>query len=89
MTGASRGIGRGVAVSLARAGARVALVGRDAAALDETLREIKTAGGHALPLQADVTNADSVEAAVALMPAQSPGAAAGHEPDTLWRNTES
>ena len=31
----------------------------------------------------------SVDAAVALMPAQSPLAAAGHEPDTLWRNTES
>lgn len=65
VTGASRGIGRGVAVSLARAGARVALVGRDKAALEETLSEVKAAGGQALPLQADVTSADSVETAVA------------------------
>lgn len=65
VTGASRGIGRSVAVSLARAGARVALAGRDIAALEETLSEAKAAGGQGLTLQADVTNADSVEAAVA------------------------
>lgn len=65
VTGASRGIGRGVAVSLARAGARVALVGRDSGALAETLDAVKAANGQALTLQADVTNADSVEAAVA------------------------
>ena len=65
VTGASRGIGRGVAVSLARAGASVALVGRDTSALGETLGEIKAAGGQALPLQADVTSAASIEAAVA------------------------
>ena len=38
VTGASRGIGRAIAVDLARAGADVALFGRDAAALDETRR---------------------------------------------------
>src|SRR5262245_14269076 len=65
VTGASRGIGRGVAVSLARAGARVALVGRDAAALAETLAAVKAAGGDALVVTADVTNGASVEAAVA------------------------
>lgn len=65
VTGASRGIGRGVAVSLARAGARVALVGRDAAALAQTLDAVRAAGGQALTLQADVTQVDSVEAAVA------------------------
>jgi NAD(P)-dependent dehydrogenase (short-subunit alcohol dehydrogenase family) len=65
VTGASRGIGRGVAVSLAQAGARVALVGRDTAALGETLEEIRAAGGQALLLRADVTSAASVEAAVA------------------------
>src|SRR3989304_1348191 len=64
VTGASRGIGRNVAVSLARAGANVALVGRDNAALDQTLQAVTTLGRRALALQADVTNAASVEAAV-------------------------
>jgi len=64
VTGASRGIGRGVAVSLARAGADVALVGRDAAALDQTLQAVTGLGRRALALQADVTSAASVEAAV-------------------------
>lgn len=65
VTGASRGIGRSVAVSLAQAGANVALVGRDAAALDQTLKAVTGLGKRALALQADVTNAASVEAAVA------------------------
>ena len=64
VTGASRGIGRSVAVSLARAGADVALVGRDAAALDETLQAVRGLGRRALALQADVTSAATVEAAV-------------------------
>ena len=64
VTGASRGIGRSVAVSLARAGADVALVGRDTAALGETLEAVTALGRRALALQADVTNAASVEAAV-------------------------
>ncbi len=65
VTGASRGIGRSVAVSLAQAGADVALVGRDTAALDETLAAVKGAGKRALALKADVTGAESIEAAVA------------------------
>ena len=64
VTGASRGIGRNVAVSLARAGADVALVGRDTAALDQTLQAVTGLGKRALALQADVTSAASVEAAV-------------------------
>ncbi len=64
VTGASRGIGRNVAVSLARAGADVALVGRDSAALDQTLQAVTSLGRRALALQADVTNSASVEAAV-------------------------
>ena len=64
VTGASRGIGRNVAVSLARAGADVALVGRDTVALDQTLQAVTSLGRRALALQADVTNAASVEAAV-------------------------
>ena len=65
VTGASRGIGRSVAVSLGQAGADVAIVGRDSAALDETFKAITNTGRRALSLQADVTNGSSVEAAVA------------------------
>lgn len=64
VTGASRGIGRSVAVSLAQAGAEVALVGRDTTALEETLAAVKAAGGKALSLKADVTSSDSVQGAV-------------------------
>ena len=64
VTGASRGIGRGVAVSLAQAGADVALIGRDTAALDETLAGVKATGRRALAIKTDVTSADSIDAAV-------------------------
>jgi NAD(P)-dependent dehydrogenase (short-subunit alcohol dehydrogenase family) len=64
VTGASRGIGRSVALSLAEAGARVALVGRDRGALDEALNAVKGAGGDGLVLQADVADANSVQRAV-------------------------
>ncbi|MCC6531646.1 MAG: SDR family oxidoreductase [Burkholderiales bacterium] len=64
VTGASRGIGRSVAVSLAQAGAQVALIGRDTAALDETLAAVLALGGRALALKADVTDAASVQQAV-------------------------
>ena len=65
VTGASRGIGRSVAVSLAQAGADVALLGRDTAALNETYTAVTNAGARALSLPADVTNGTSMEAAVA------------------------
>lgn len=65
VTGASRGIGRNVAVSLAQAGADVALIGRDTTALDETLAGVKATGRRALAIKTDVTSADSIQAAVA------------------------
>ena len=65
VTGASRGIGRSVAVSLAQAGADVALIGRDTAALEETLAAVKATGRRALPIKTDVTSADSIASAVA------------------------
>ena len=64
VTGASRGIGRSVAVCLAQAGAQVALVGRDGAALDQAYAEVKAAGGDGLVLKADVADAASVQQAV-------------------------
>lgn len=64
VTGASRGIGRAIAVSLARRGARVALGGRDEAALAETARAVSDAGGEARALSLDVTSEDAVTGAV-------------------------
>ncbi len=56
ITGASRGLGRAMAVALAAAGARIALVGRDAAKLEETAELIRGAGGDAQAFRADVTD---------------------------------
>lgn len=66
VTGASRGIGRAIAVGLAREGADVALVGRDRAALDETAALCAGArtGATALALVADVTDREALEGAV-------------------------
>jgi 3-oxoacyl-[acyl-carrier protein] reductase len=66
ITGASRGIGRAIAVELCRQGAEVALIGRDRAALDETAGECAAArpGATAEVLIADVADAPAVEGAV-------------------------
>ncbi|MEM1305119.1 MAG: SDR family NAD(P)-dependent oxidoreductase, partial [Planctomycetota bacterium] len=64
VTGASRGIGRAIAVSLAGAGAKVALVARNAEKLAEVEAEIADAGGQAATYQADVTDGDAVQKVV-------------------------
>src|SRR5678815_3717686 len=43
VTGATRGIGRATALSLAKLGAQVVLVGRDSARMDEVRRDAKSA----------------------------------------------
>ena len=64
VTGASRGIGRAVAVALAADGHRVAACfGSDAAAGSETCQAIESQGGEALAVQVDVSRPDSVDAA--------------------------
>jgi len=55
VTGASRGIGRVVAVHLARHGATVSVHGRDADAASRVCREIEEAGGLCRPVLADLT----------------------------------
>lgn len=65
VTGAAGGIGRATALAFATAGAKVAVVDRDAAGAAETVRLIETGGGVALLIQADVTQASEVEAMVA------------------------
>jgi NAD(P)-dependent dehydrogenase (short-subunit alcohol dehydrogenase family) len=54
VTGASRGIGRAIAVELARRGARVVASGRDEAELARTCDAVRAAGGHALPFGCDL-----------------------------------
>jgi NAD(P)-dependent dehydrogenase (short-subunit alcohol dehydrogenase family) len=67
VSGASRGIGRALAVGLAEAGADVAIAARQLASLDETAAAIAAEGRHALPLVMDVTDLASITAAVAQM----------------------
>ena len=63
ITGASSGIGRGLAVELARRGAKVGLVARRADVLQEVISEIESVGSKALALPADVQDASSMAAA--------------------------
>jgi short-subunit dehydrogenase len=63
ITGASSGIGRGLAIEVSRRGAKVGLIARRAEALSELVHEIEAANGKAFALPADVINADSLRAA--------------------------
>ncbi len=63
ITGAGGGIGRAVAVRLARREARLALIGRRAEPLEESARLCRSAGGHAIVIPADVGDESSVSAA--------------------------
>ncbi|MBL0886795.1 SDR family oxidoreductase [Myceligenerans sp. I2] len=65
VTGASRGIGREVALGLARAGLDVALLARDEQRLAEVADEIRELGRAAVVLTADVTSEAEVRDAVA------------------------
>jgi NAD(P)-dependent dehydrogenase (short-subunit alcohol dehydrogenase family) len=61
VTGASQGIGREIAVALARRGDAVALAARSVDNLEDTARLVEAAGGGALVVETDVTVLDSVE----------------------------
>ena len=63
ITGASSGIGRGLAVELARQGATIGLVARRAEVLEEVIHEIRGVGGKAVALPGDVQDASSMAAA--------------------------
>jgi NAD(P)-dependent dehydrogenase (short-subunit alcohol dehydrogenase family) len=65
VTGASRGIGRAIAVGLAEAGADVALVARSPDGLADTAEAIEAVGRKAFVIPADVTGQEAVTAAVA------------------------
>ncbi|MFN2493210.1 MAG: SDR family NAD(P)-dependent oxidoreductase [Pyrinomonadaceae bacterium] len=63
ITGASSGIGRGLAIEIASRGAKVGLVARRAGVLTEVVREIEAAGGQALASSGDVQSQSSIAAA--------------------------
>lgn len=63
ITGASRGLGRAMALALGQAGANLALLARDAAALEETAKAARDAGANAATVTVDVTDEAQVDAA--------------------------
>lgn len=65
ITGASRGIGRAIALRLASAGARVVLAGRKREGVEAVAAEAMAAGYEALPVAAHVGHGDEVDALVA------------------------
>jgi len=64
VTGASRGLGRTIALALGKAGANVACIARAADKLKETVDAVVAAGGTAEAFECDVTNGTNVDAVV-------------------------
>src|SRR5271166_5986493 len=60
ITGASRGLGKAIALALASGGASVALVARDGGALSAVAEEIRKTGAEAEVFEADVTDESQV-----------------------------
>lgn len=91
ITGASRGIGRAMALEFASTGARTALLARSAAGLQETLAEVRSRGGAGAAFAADVTDEDAVrDACTQLVAALGPidvlinNAGIGSPPGPMW-----
>jgi 3-oxoacyl-[acyl-carrier protein] reductase len=61
VTGASRGIGKAIAVAFANEGSSVILTARHQQDLEQTTQEIQQRGGHVLAIAADVTNVGEVQ----------------------------
>ena len=73
VTGASRGIGRGISIAMAAAGAHVALVSRTADALQQVAQEITAAGGSASVHPCDISDGDAVAETFKLIAAEHNG----------------
>jgi len=64
VTGAGQGVGRGIALAIAKQGARVGLAGRTVEKCEAVAKEIAEFGGEAMALACDVSDAEQVRAAV-------------------------
>jgi 3-oxoacyl-[acyl-carrier protein] reductase len=64
ITGASRGIGKAIASSLAAEGCHLAIIARGSQALNEAAAELRQSGVEVLALPADVTRTNEIDAAV-------------------------
>lgn len=64
ITGASGGIGRASALAFAKAGARVVLLDRDAAGIEDTATAVTSAGGQVYSIPCDITDEAAVADAV-------------------------
>ena len=64
VTGGTAGLGRGMAIALARQGADLAILARRPDKLTETAREIGSLGGRCLPVVCDISDEASVQNAV-------------------------
>ncbi|HEY6628630.1 MAG TPA: SDR family oxidoreductase [Acidimicrobiia bacterium] len=98
VVGGSNGLGRGVALTLAREGARVAVAGRDLDAAATTVAMIAAEGGEAMPVRLDLTDFSSLDAAVETIRSHfgdvailfnnsggPPPSTAANQPVDLWR----
>lgn len=70
VTGASAGVGRATVRELAAPGVRIGLIARGRAGLEAAAQDVRAAGGEALVLPCDVSDAEAVEAAAARFEAE-------------------
>lgn len=64
ITGASKGIGREIAMAFAGEGAKIAAAARSLPLLEELCEEIRAAGGTAIAIEMDLTSEESIKKAV-------------------------
>src|SRR5690349_17168575 len=64
VTGASRGLGRAIAITFGKNKAKVACVARDESKLKDTVEAIEKLGGEAIAVSCDVKDGESVEQAI-------------------------